>query len=151
MARPDMPGAWVGRWVGWGGMGGFLVTPDHAYTLDCQVLPVLLSGREYFLNQRTALLFWGGTLFCKKTTKSKNNTHPDILAWRHDVWGRRLGLGIGRGGVQVWLHLSSLGFTFEMCMCIYTQSSIKLCKASRGLRSGFLLQCTAVLGDCSPL
>lgn len=79
MARPDMPGAWVGRRVGMGGRGG-LVAPDHAYTLDCQVLPVLLSGREYFLKTKDGSVVLGGTLFCKKTTKSKNNTHPDILA-----------------------------------------------------------------------
>lgn len=30
------------------------------------------------------------------------------------------------GGFSVWLHLSSLGFTFEMCMCIYIQNFNKV-------------------------
>lgn len=54
-----------------------------------------------------------------------------------------LGLGVGyNSGIQFWLHLSSLGFTIEMCMCIYTQSSIKLCKASpEGDRFPSVLDC----------
>lgn len=46
------------------------------------------------------------------------------------MYGVGVRVRVGVGSYQVWLHLSSLGFTFEMCMCIYTQSSIKLCKAS---------------------
>lgn len=56
-----------------------------------------------------------------KTAIIQTSLHDDMI----------LGLGVGCDwGIQVWLHLSSLGFTIEMCMCIYTQSSIKLCKAS---------------------
>lgn len=111
MARPDIAG------LGKGGRGGWWLESTHTHTRS-QSLACALVREGIFLGKkikRMALVF--GTFFCKKKIIIQTSLHDDKT---------------GGVGVQVSLHLSSLGFTFEMCMCIYTQSSIKLCKASCG-------------------
>lgn len=98
------------------GVVGCDSTRTHWFAGSCLLL---LSGREYF------------------STKKKQN----VMIERDDsvlgLFVKRIQTSLHEDMMREfrgWLHLSSLGFTFEMCMCTYTQSSIKLCKASFELR-----------------
>lgn len=84
-------------------MGGCLVAPDHAYTLDCQVLPVLLSGREYFLKTKDgSVVLRGGLYFVKNQQKAKTiliqTSLHDNMMFGAGGWGWGLGGGVSRFG-----------------------------------------------------